>query len=466
MRLRTRLALQIGAVTLPCLLVLFAWDGRARHGAAEELLGRLTEDLVADPAELAACAADPAAWQQAHAGTRGPREGRGPPPGGPGGHRPGGKPPVAWVYDERGEAVDPAAPPLPAVPPPGPPQPWPAWWFEAEVRQAVRTAWPAGPCAVIVLEGSTVPGWIGAVLPAPHVLLAPLLLVLGVSLFAVGPLLARVRRLEAAVRRSTEHGYADDVPVEGDDELADLARAFDDAGRAVRARMEERDARERALREHLANTSHDVMLPLTVLQGHLAALRERPSEATLLAAMDEAHYLGALVHNLGAAARLEAHTDLRRPVDLGALVARVVARHRPIARQHGVSVEHALPEEAVTLPGDVTLLEQAVSNLVYNAVRYNRAGGHVAVTLDLTAGGFELRVIDDGPGLSDDDLARMHERGYRADEARTRAPEGQGLGLDIVARVCDRHGLGLRYRRSEFGGLEVEIVGAVGAGAG
>jgi hypothetical protein len=113
----------------------------------------------------------------------------------------------------------------------------------------------------------------------------------------------------------------------------------------------------------------------------------------------------------------------------------------------------------VTLPGDVTLLEQAVSNLVYNAVRYNRAGGHVAVTLDLTAGGFELRVIDDGPGLSDDDLGRLVERGFRGDAARGRSTGGHGLGLHITHTVARLHGFALAFDNRAEGGLEVTLMG-------
>jgi len=109
---------------------------------------------------------------------------------------------------------------------------------------------------------------------------------------------------------------------------------------------------------------------------------------------------------------------------------------------------------------DTTLLEQAVSNLVYNAVRHNRAGGHVAVILDQDgAQRFRLRVIDDGPGIAEAELKRLTERGYRGDEARTRAPSGQGLGLSIVQRVALLHDLTLTLRRSEYGGLAASLAG-------
>ena len=117
---------------------------------------------------------------------------------------------------------------------------------------------------------------------------------------------------------------------------------------------------------------------------------------------------------------------------------------------------------ASLLPGSrvppVTLLEQAVSNVVYNAVRYNRAGGHVAVLLEAAEpAGVRIRVLDDGPGVPPERLARLRERGYRADEARTRNPDGQGLGLHITQRVVDAHGMTLDLHETQGGGLTVDI---------
>ena len=75
------------------------------------------------------------------------------------------------------------------------------------------------------------------------------------------------------------------------------------------------------------------------------------------------------------------------------------------------------------------------------------------------AGEFSIRVVDDGPGVSDDALRKIGEREFRTDEARRRNPEGTGLGLDIARRVAAFHRLKLAFRRSEYGGLEVEFRG-------
>ena len=166
------------------------------------------------------------------------------------------------------------------------------------------------------------------------------------------------------------------------------------------------------------------------------------------------------MQNLAAAARLEAAIPDTRvdDVDVGALVERVVARHRPIARGKGIAVDFAIPSDPVTITGDLTLLEQAVSNLVHNAVRYGKEGGHVAVVLEATASGLRLEVVDDGPGVDEASIGRLTEPRFRSEEARTRHPDGQGLGLAIARDVAARHDLALRFEPGPDGvGLSVTL---------
>lgn len=291
-------------------------------------------------------------------------------------------------------------------------------------------------------------------------------------LVAAGPVVGRIRRLTNDVRRSAADRYATPVAVQGGDEVAELARAFNEAGTELRSYLAQLEAREQTLRAFVANTTHDVMHPLTVLQGHLVALRkaidsgEAVPRDVVLAAMEESHYLGSLLHNLGSAATLEAGAPAvhHLPVHLQPLVDRVIGRHRPVASLRGIEINHAAPEPALWVTGDVTLLEQAIGNVVQNAVRYNDPGGHVVVLLEereAEVRSFSLRVIDDGPGITDADLTRLGERSFRGDIARQRHPDGLGLGLHIARDVAARHDFSCEIRRSEYGGLEVEFGGRV-----
>ncbi|MGZ3459555.1 MAG: sensor histidine kinase, partial [Archangium sp.] len=341
----------------------------------------------------------------------------------------------------------------------------------------VRMPWASGPCAFVFVQrlGPAGSGAQRLPMPPPDVWLVPPLIALAGVLLTVGPVVRRLRHLTGEVRASVSRAYQGPITLRGSDEISELARAFDEAGREVRAQMDLREKREQTLRSFLENTTHDVMIPLTVLQGHLTSLQQHaargePVEASVVAAASqEAHYMAALIHNLGAAARLEAGEPSvqRAPVDLNALVERCMSRHRPIARQQGVALEGAVPETPVLVEGDVTLIEQAVSNVIYNAVRYNSREGHVAVVLERRPGdAFRLRVLDDGPGIPDSELSRIVERRVRGDAARSRGVHGHGLGLNIAWKVAVLHGWSLELGRSEYGGLQVDFLGELPAEAG
>jgi signal transduction histidine kinase len=348
------------------------------------------------------------------------------------------------------------------------------WIGARRVRIAMRMPWD-GACAVVVIERGAGPLFHPATTVRALIWsLAVALLTALAALLAMGPFVRRMRRLAVAVRGQASGGYAGDVEVRGRDEIADLARAFNEASHEVRARLAEVSSRDRALTEFLQSTTHDVMVPLTVLQGHLIELARAFREggpivpAKLSGAIEESHYLGALLRNLSAAARLEAGEPMltRHAFDLRALVERVVARHAPIARERGVSLGHAVPDAPLEIVADSTLAEQAIGNLVHNAIRYNREGGHVALVLEPESGDrFTLRVADDGPGIPPEELAHVSERRFRGGEARKRRPNGLGLGLHIVRDVAERHGWTLRFGSPPEGGLEVTLSGPLREGA-
>ena len=327
----------------------------------------------------------------------------------------------------------------------------------------MRMPWADGPCAVVWLRRPALPeqSLLAAAWPAGLVSLAAILIVV----IAAGPLVARIRRLT----RDVADGEVG-LDTGGRDEIAELGRAFAANQERIGAQLQALEAREAMLTGYILDTTHDVMLPLTVLQGHLSRLgtmfeqrAEHGEERRLVSgALEEAHYLGSLLRNLNASARLRGGVRQLQmhEVALGPLVERVVARHRPIARERGVALDFAVPEAPVRARADVTLLEQAASNLVQNAVRYNARGGHVAVTLEgPIRGRFALVVADDGPGIAADERARLMSRGVRGEAARGRHPGGMGLGLGIVRGVAERHGIDFSLEPREGGGLVATLSG-------
>jgi len=199
-------------------------------------------------------------------------------------------------------------------------------------------------------------------------------------------------------------------------------------------------------RDFVVNASHELKTPVTAIQtlGEAIAvtLVDDPARAASLVKRlnGESERLARLVGDLLDLRRLEVAGPLERvPVDLAEVVRLVVADLLPRAEGRGIEVEVDLPDSAPVagIPAD---LEAVVKNLISNAVKYNRDGGSVRVTLRTENAARVLRVEDTGIGMRQQDLPRVFERFYRVDTARSRATGGTGLGLSIVRHAVERHG--------------------------
>jgi two-component system OmpR family sensor kinase len=212
-----------------------------------------------------------------------------------------------------------------------------------------------------------------------------------------------------------------------------------------------------AQRRFVADASHELRSPLTVMRGDLdvALRRERTAEelrAVLERMREEVDGMTALAGNLLLLARADAGLPASAlgEADLADVVDRVVARSAGLAESAGV----ALAASAAPAPvrGDGALLERALGNLVENAVRHAPRGTHVAVRCATSGGVATLEVEDDGPGIAPEHAAHVFDRFYRADPARGR-DAGAGLGLPIARAIAEAHGGGLTLVRERPGAL-------------
>lgn len=258
-----------------------------------------------------------------------------------------------------------------------------------------------------------------------------------------------IARLAVAIRRLSAGQKTVSVPVEGEDELAQLGRSFNEmAGELSRARD--------AQREFLESVSHELKTPLTSIRGYAEALGEGAvpagEGAGVIAA--EADRLERLVVDLLELARF-GRADFgvaREPCDLAQVAAAVVHRHAPQARELGIALRDQTRSPAPAL-GDHARLLQAASNLVENALRVTPSGGEVLVS----AQPGELRVADSGPGLAEEDLARAFERFHLYRRYRSQRPVGSGLGLAIVRELVEAMGGRVVAARRATGGSEFRI---------
>jgi two-component system sensor histidine kinase MprB len=253
-----------------------------------------------------------------------------------------------------------------------------------------------------------------------------------------------VRRLTLAAEDIARTEKLEPITVEGNDEIARLASAFNAMLAALAA------ARDRQLRL-VADAGHELRTPLTSLRTNLDLLVQADgsgrlsdeSRAELLADVRfQIEELTTLIGDLVELARDEGLPVTMEPVDLSEVVDRAVER----VRRRASSLEFDVRASPWWVTGDATALERAVTNLLDNAAKWSPPLG--TVTVELSDG--TLLVADEGEGIAEEDLPHVFDRFYRSKESR--AMPGSGLGLAIVRQIAERHGGSVRAGTSRAGG--------------
>jgi two-component system, OmpR family, sensor kinase len=278
-----------------------------------------------------------------------------------------------------------------------------------------------------------------------------LLALVGLPLVRVSLLpLARIESTAAAIAGG-DLSRRIDHPT-GNTEVGRLATALDtmlstiEAAYQARAEGETRAVQsEERMRQFAADASHELRTPLTSVQGlaeyglqqGTAASQEELLRLMRLIARESGR-MGRLVEDLLLLARLDAGRPLeRRPADLASIAAEAVQAARMVHPDRRITL--VAPEPVIVLADDERL-RQVIDNLLSNATKHTPDGSPVRVAVTSAAGSGRLSVADSGPGLTQDQAARVFERFYRTDGDRGRAGGGTGLGLAIAASLTAAHG--------------------------
>lgn len=308
--------------------------------------------------------------------------------------------------------------------------------------------------------------------------LGPTLAVVGVLLLSTGTALAallvfrpahrRLRALESAAR-ALGAGQSDVRAEEaGGDEVASLARTFNEMAGDLAARTRALEDADRTRRQLLADISHELATPLAAIRGYAetlampdVALDDPTRRRYLQVVTDETERLGHIVGELLDLARVEGGTPLEHaPVFIDALFERVRHRHEPMLRDRGLSMTTDRDDDAEAVSGHGPRLEQALQNLAANAIRHSPTGGTVRLTAWRDGRDIHIAVEDSGPGIPPEHLPRVFDRFYKADVSRTGTPvpSGSGLGLSIVQAIVTRHGGTVSAANRPEGGARFEMV--------
>ncbi|GJM20942.1 MAG: hypothetical protein DHS20C15_08570 [Planctomycetota bacterium] len=257
---------------------------------------------------------------------------------------------------------------------------------------------------------------------------------------------ARIRRLNEALRVQREGEVSVSLESSARDELGDLTRSIDSLVRSLRERTEEIRSEDELRRRLVANVSHELRTPLTSIQGYLeTAVQAGPDSPdfarNLEVCLREAKKLTRLVQDLFQLSKLDTQ-QLEFQFEVVSLV--------EIADQVGLAFEQRMadkevefvtefPDEALDVLGDGNRLAQVITNLLGNAAVFTPKGGRVLLRCERDGDKAVCSVSDTGIGIGEKDLPHIFESFFHLEKSRTRNLGGTGLGLAICKAIVDSH---------------------------
>jgi two-component system OmpR family sensor kinase len=218
-------------------------------------------------------------------------------------------------------------------------------------------------------------------------------------------------------------------------------------------------------RRFIADASHELRTPLAILQGESEVALSNPTRSpdeyreSLAVLQHEARRLARIVEDMFTLTRADAgqYPVNPRELYLDELVTECAHSVRTLAAAKSITLA-VEPSGELPICGDESLLSHMLLNLLDNAIKYTPAGGKIMVAASATAGGTQVAVTDNGPGIAMEFQPRIFERFFRADQARTRAnstpgsTSGAGLGLSIAKWIAEAHHGTLVLTRSDANG--------------
>lgn len=266
--------------------------------------------------------------------------------------------------------------------------------------------------------------------------------------FLASALTNRLHSLEKASRTLAEGNLAVRVPVQGRDEIASLAAAFNQMASQLEAADQKQREAERLRSDLIAWVGHDLQTPLASIRAILEALADGMVDDPdavkryLQTAQRDVRSLSLLIDDLFQMAQIDAgglQLD-KTPNSLSDLISDTLESFSALAQRQGVTLEGSASPDVDPVCMDAPRIGRVLNNLVSNAVRHTPAGGRVQLRARREGNRVEVLVADTGEGIRPEDIPHIFERFYRGEKSRSRATGGAGLGLAIARGIIEAHG--------------------------
>jgi signal transduction histidine kinase len=250
-----------------------------------------------------------------------------------------------------------------------------------------------------------------------------------------------LRPIEALTKASREMGEGkldQRVTIQSNDEIGDLANAFN--------AMADGLSRQEQLRQNMvSDVAHELRTPLSNIRGYLEAIQDgltKPTVEVIDSLHEEAMLLNRLIDDLQELALAEAgQLQLRPvPVNLETIIGQALTALQRKITEKNITITTELAPNLPKLEVDPERIGQVLRNLLANAIVYTPPDGSITLRAYAVSNGVEVQVQDTGIGIAQEHLTYIFERFYRVDESRTRSTGGAGLGLAIVKQLIQAHG--------------------------
>ncbi|HBV85504.1 MAG TPA: HAMP domain-containing histidine kinase [Desulfosporosinus sp.] len=268
------------------------------------------------------------------------------------------------------------------------------------------------------------------------------------SIFVSRKMIRPLARMEETARQITEGEFGRQIPVTSEDEVGRLARSFNRMSTELEEKIEAIERLDHLRQELLSDVSHELRTPLTVIQGFSEAVldglvKSKEQEKLYLSnIIDESERLRRLVDDLLDLKGMEAAKtfDEMEYVVMNKLAQITVERLRNMANSKEINLTLSVPEQTITIWGNIDRLKQVLTNLLDNAIKHSEVGGAVRVELGMEYNCTFISVENSGHGIPREELENIWERFYKVDKSRSRRGTGTGLGLSIVKKIIEMHG--------------------------
>lgn len=269
-----------------------------------------------------------------------------------------------------------------------------------------------------------------------------------------------LQRIGEGVNRLASGDYNQRLETDNTDELRQLASDINTLAEAL-------DKAKQLRQSWIADISHELRTPVTILQGELEAMLDGVIETdreAILSLQAEALRLGSLINDLHelSLSDIGSLTCHKEPIDMVDCVSDFLNGNKNRIEQAGLTLNLKSFDQAVMVLADEGRIEQLLGNLLQNTLRYTDAPGELNVSFEHrkrdNENCLEIRWQDSSPGVSDEELSRLFDRLYRVEASRNREKGGAGLGMSISKSIVEAHSGNIQLHHSDLGGLEVKII--------